>query len=214
MESLNTLAGGGNPPSGPGSLLAILREIRGLGFTLVAGAAANTKINVAAIRQEDTILFGMNNNAGTLTDITANLSIVDLHASGTVTVGTRAAGDTVTVNGRVYTLVAVDTVIGENDFSKVSVGASANECAANLAEAINAREKQQLNGGQVRATVATNVVTVTAIVEGVAGNAYTLAETGNTFTVSGATLSGGNATGGIKSTSATNQILLVWYNKQ
>ena len=82
-----------------------------------------------------------------------------------------------------------------------------------LAAAINAREASR-SAQQVSASVNTNVVTVTAIAEGTSGNALTLAETGNTFTVSGATLSGGTATGGIKSTSITNQVILFWFNKR
>lgn len=193
--------------------VAMLAELQGLNISLLTGAGANTKIDLAAIRSEDTIVGAINNNAGTLTDIKAAASIVDVRATGTVTVGTVAAGDTVTVAGLTYTLVANDAVVQAHDKSKVKVGASANDCAANLAAAINAREASR-SAQQVSASVLTNVVTVTAIAEGTSGNALTLAETGNTFAVSGATLAGGTATGGIKFTGVTNQVILFWFNKR
>ena len=190
----------------------MLKELQGLNVSLLAGAAANTTIALAAIRKEDTIIAALNNSTGTLTNILANVTINDVRASGTVAVGTVAAGDTVVVAGLPYTLVANNTVVAANDYSKVKVGASANGCAANLAAAINARESNRTQ--QVSASVSTNTVTVTAVAEGVGGNAIALTETGNTFTVSGATLAGGTATGGIKSTSATNQVLLFWFDKK
>lgn len=190
----------------------MLKELQGLSIDLLAGAAANTTLALAAIRQEDTIVKALNNNAGAITDITANISINDCRAFGTVTVGTVVAGDTVTVAGLLYTLVSNVTVVAPGDYSKVKVGASANDVAANLAAAINARESNRTQ--QVLATASTNVVTVRAVAEGVAGNSIALVEVGTTFTLSGAVLSGGTATGGIKSTSVTNQVILFWFNKK
>ena len=194
------------------NVATMLKELQGLNVSLLAGAAANTTIALAAIRKEDTIIAALNNSTGTLTNILPNVTINDVRASGTVAVGTAAAGDAVVVAGLTYALVANDTVVAANDFSKVKVGANAAGCASNLAAAINAREANRTQ--QVSASVSTNTVTVTAVAEGAVGNAIALTETGNTFTVSGATLAGGTATGGIKSTSVTNQVLLFWFDKK
>ena len=204
--------GAGFQGSGPDSAVAILKELQGLNVSLLAGALADTKIDLAAIRSEDTIIAALNNNAGTITDIASTLSIVDVRASGTVTVGASTAGHTCTVAGLVYTLVASDTVLAPTEYHKVKIGGTTDATAANLAAAINAREAART--AQVVASVVGSVVTITAVAEGTGGNALTLAEVGNTFTVSGATLAGGTATGGIKSSGATNQVILFWFNKR
>ncbi len=213
-ENISNLGHGGAGLSGdgPGSAAAALAELQGLTVSLLAGAAADTKINLAAIREEDTIVSAINNNAGVLTDITGTMSIASVKASGTVTVGTASAGDTVTVAGLTYTLVANDATVAAGDYSKVKVGADADACAANLALAIRGREVNRTS--QVTASAAAEVVTVTAVAEGVGGNSIALTETGGSFTVSGATLSGGTATGGVMSSGATDQIVLVWFNKR
>ena len=212
-ESLNKVGavGGG---VGRGSVHNVLRELQGLRVSLVAGGSANAKLALAAIRDTDTIISAINNNAGTLTDITGTMSIDRLAASGTITVGTAVAGDTVAVNGLTYQLVANDATIQATDLSKVRVGASATACAANLAAAINLAEMARLGGVTVSAEAAAAVVTVTAQEEGTAGNAFALVEVGTSFTVSAATLAGGTATGGIRSTGATNQVMLTWFDKQ
>lgn len=189
---------------------AILKELQGLTVSLLAGAAADTTIALSAIRDEDTVLSALNNNAGTITDITANISINSLKASGTITCSAVDAADTVTVDGRVYTAIADGATPVGNQFS---VGASDTACATNLAAAINKGERLDATS-KVTATSAVGVVTVTARTAGTAGNSITLASSdGTDLAVSGATLAGGAATGGIKSTSVTNQIILMWYNK-
>jgi hypothetical protein len=67
----------------------------------------------------------------------------------------------------------------------------------------------------VVATAASNVVTVKAVEEGTGGNAIVLTSADGTIVASGSgTLAGGTATGGIKSSGATNQIILFWFNKK
>jgi hypothetical protein len=205
--------GAGMSGQGPGSMAAIAKELQGFTVSLLAGAAANTLIPLAAIKTEDTIAAALNNSAGTLTDITGTVTIAGGKATGTITVGTAAAGDTVTVAGLVYTLVAANATVLPTELNKFKIGADANGTAANLAAAINAREANRTQ--QVSAAAATNVVTVTAFVEGTGGNSLTLTEVGNSFTVSGAgTLTGGAASGGIKSSGATTQVVLFWFNKK
>lgn len=206
------VGGAGMQGNAPGSVAAMVKELQGFSVSLLAGAAANTTIPLAAIRKEDTVISALNNSAGTITDITANISINSVNASGTVTAGTVVAGDSVTIAGLTYTLVSNPTVVAAGDYSKVKVGASATDAATNLAAAVNAREGSRT--ALVIATSAVAVVTITAVAEGVAGNSIALTEVGTTFTVSGAVLTGGTATGGIKSTSVTNQVILYWFNKK
>lgn len=191
-------------------LAPVLKELQGLTSSLLAGASANTKIDLAAIRLEDTIIGALNNNAGTITDVLSTLSIVDTHATGTVTAASAVAADTVTVDGRVFTAIAnLATPVGR----QFSVGATDTACAANLAAAINLAEQNDASTNVV-ATSAAAVVTIRAVADGTSGNSIALATSNDTrLAKSGTTLAGGTATGGIKSTGATNQVILTWYNK-
>lgn len=103
-------------------------------------------------------------------------------ASGTATLVSVAAGDTLTLAGVTFTASATDGT-GQNF---LQTGTDTVDAAA-LAAAIN-RYSQQTH---CSATSATNVVTITALDYGTGGNAITLAETGTTITVSGATLANG-----------------------
>lgn len=212
LQSLSNLGVGGAGLSGQSadSLFAILREVQGLNVSVIAGAGANTKLNLAAIRDEDTIIGALNNNAGTITDIKANVTIEDLRAKGTITFSTGAtvANETITVNGKVYTAKAAP-VVANREFLVTAVFADA---AASLVAAINYAEARALN--EVVASNLAGVVTVAAVVEGTGGNAITLTEAATNVALSGATLSGGTATGGIKSSSVTNQVILFWFNKK
>jgi len=194
---------------GPNSAEALIKELQGLNVELLAGAAADTKIDVAAIRSEDTVLKALNNNAGTITDITSTISINALAASGTLQCGTVTAGETVQVNGATYTF----QVAAATTHLQVQIGASATISATNLKNAINLYENRIGAGpAPIVATSTTDTVTVTATTEGTAGNA--IATVGDTnITAGAATLAGGTATGGIQSTGITNQVILFWYNK-
>lgn len=204
-----------------------IKELQGLTVSLLAGAAADTDIALAAIRSEDTIVAALNNNAGTITDIKANMSIRPTVATGTITAVNQTAGDTFTVDQQLYTFVTDVTVVAAGDYTKVKVGADDNAMAVNIAAAINGRESQRLTGnggvGKVVAVANSAVVTLTATVDGIGSNAahpdktgnyVALAETGSAVTISGATLTGGSATGAVQSTSITNQIILFWFNKK
>ena len=124
----------------------------------------------------------------------------DSFATGTVTVDTVgwATGDTVTIGvGGVptaLTAVAGSRTSGSNDFS-VSSGTTDAQ-AAELAEAIN--DVANSFAATVTASPALNVVTLTAVAAGVAGDAITTAASvtlPGTVTVSGANLTGGGAAG-------------------
>lgn len=221
--SLNTLPTSAQALlSNPKGLLADLVEFQGRTMTVVAGAAAGTEMAVAAMRTADTLHNAIvyTDAGGAVADDAANMTIQDTHAKGTVTIaGDPVAGETVTVNGNVYTWRAAPTKLNE---VKITSGNNTTMAAA-LAAAINAYEgryESQLNGDgwrvpAVSATSALGVVTITALADGTAGNAITLTEASTNVTASGATLAGGTATGGVKSTTdlTGKHVLLVWTNK-
>jgi hypothetical protein len=214
LESNNQMGAGGigMQGDGPGTAAATIKELQGFNVELLAGALADTAIDVAAIRSEDTILKCLNNaTGGVLTDVTSTMSINTLYATGTLTLSTAIAGSTAEVNGVTYTFQAgVPTAYGQ-----VQVGADDTESAVNLATAINAYETSIAHGAAtVSATSAIAVVTVTASMEGVAANAYTLVGGDGTVVASAATLTGGTATGSVQSTGATDQLIMFWYNKK
>lgn len=111
-------------------------------------------------------------------------------ATGTVTFSTAVptAGETVTINGDVFTFRATADV--DTDY-EVAIGATLTETATNLKNAINnVRMAFGVDSGSgVIATSSAGVVTVKSA--GTAGNAVTLAEAGTNIAVSGGTLSGG-----------------------
>lgn len=115
------------------------------------------------------------------------LSLTGDYATGSITVVGPADTETVTVNGQVITFIAA----GVPTATQVLIGATDADTAAALADVINS--DPDLYG--VSASVAANVVTLTAIAQGTAGNAITLAEAvaDAGFLVSGATLTGANA---------------------
>lgn len=214
FENVSNLGkgGAGMQGQGAGSVARAIKELQGLQVSLVTGGAANSKLALAAITPRDTLIAAHNNNAGVLTDVTATTTISDNRASGTVTAASAGtAGDTVSIAGLTYTLVAANATVGLADKTKVKVAADAAGLAANLMAAVQAREANR----DTKVTVSRNaaVLTITAYAGGTDGNALALAETGNSFNISGATLSGGSATGGVQVTSVTNQLVVYWFKK-
>lgn len=117
-----------------------------------------------------------------------------LHASGFINVGGNpTADDTVTVNGEVITFVAASP--GEHE---VLIGPNIVATAQALKTEINAYPTLY----DVRASGDASVINLVAIASGTGGNAITLAEavTSASFVLSGATLTGGSASGVIGST--------------
>ena len=112
----------------------------------------------------------------------------ELFASGVVTCATVLAGDTVTVNGLLYTAVA--GVKADN--TQFSVDTSNTACATDLAASITADVRAgTLN--DVTATSSLGVVTILQTVVGIGGNATTLiSSNGTRLAVSGATFTGGD----------------------
>lgn len=127
-------------------------------------------------------------------DVT-NVVVTDnsgVHAFGNLTfAGQPTAADTLTINGQVITFRALASLIHE-----VTIGANVIETAQNTETEINAYTSLYA----VSASGSSNVVSLRALASGVGGNAITLAKSGTHPTLSGATLSGGSASGVIAET--------------
>lgn len=124
----------------------------------------------------------------TFADGTVTLASVTLFefATGTAQCTTVIVGNTITVNGLLYT--AVSGTPSEDEFD---IDTGDNETATSLAAQITADTRSgTLN--DVTATSTGDTVTMTQTVTGVGGNATTLAQVGDTITLSGATFSGGS----------------------
>lgn len=106
-------------------------------------------------------------------------------ATGTFTLTTAIATDAISINGVTFTCVASGAT--GNQFN---LGADDDGDAANLAAAINA-SVTALVANVVTATSAANVVTITAKRAGLLGNAITIASADATIVASGARLTGG-----------------------
>jgi hypothetical protein len=173
----------------PHKLREIVKELQGLRSVVVNGAAAATKMDIAAMRTEDTILSAvvLADTWAVPVDDAANITIQATKASGTITIsGNPTADETVTVNDVVYTWKATPTA--KNHVQRTA--GDNNAMAAALCAAINAYENRfetALNGdgnhvGAVVATVSTNVVTVTSVADG-AGSGPIVTDTGTTITI-------------------------------
>lgn len=117
--------------------------------------------------------------------ISALTATAQVQASGTVTAATIVSGNTVTVNGVLFTY---GTTPGT-----VAIGGSDTVAIQNLAIAINESANPLLD--KVVATEAAGVLTLRYTEGGAAGNAITLASSGATVAVSGAVLAGGTGSG-------------------
>ena len=192
-----------------GDTVKAVMELQNFRVSVVSGAAADTKIDIADIRINDTILSVIDFNGGTPSDVTQNVSIVDVRASGTLTIASGIAdGDSCQVDGVTYTFKANPG----SAYTDVQLGSTPSESAANLAKAINGYEGSPGRPNRFYATSDANVVTVTYREEGSAGNSIAL-QGGTHTTASGSTLSGGTTTGGIKVSSVTNNLIVLWYKK-
>ena len=204
-------------------------ELQALNEELLTGnVAAGVKMDLAAIREKDTILsaFTQDKVSGVIADDTANVTITDIKASGTITVAAGNGmldGETFVVKDQTFTfktgLTSVRKLVHSGGANIPNNGADNDATAVLIAQAINlvfGRDKVF----SVVATVATNVVTITARQEGTPGNAIVLTEAVTDVTVSGSgTLAGGSDTGGVESTTDltagnTFGLLIKWYQKQ
>lgn len=207
--TLQALPQAGKGGSGiPDVIPAAIRELQGLKFNILAGAAANTKLNLAAIRQEDTLVEVLEFATGALPVSRLGVaSISDVRASGTLTFASAINNDTFTIAGRVYTLKTAGTANPLNN--EINLGASDTLTAAAVVAHVNKVDPRVILSN------AAGVVTVRAFAEGTAPNSFTLVG-GARITASGGTLSGGTVTGGvsINDDTSSNAVLVVWFDKR
>jgi hypothetical protein len=161
----------------------IVRELSGYTVSYVAGAAAGTKMNVAAMRAEDTIIAAIigTDAGGAWTDDVANCTTQSTKAVGTITIsGNPVAAETVTVGGDVYTWRAAGTLTDAKDVL-ITTGDNTAMALA-LATAINNWQNRYNGSYQVAplvvASPAAGVVTITAVMDG-AGNAPAVSNSAN-----------------------------------
>ena len=117
-----------------------------------------------------------------------------IKATGTATCTSVVAGNTITINGIVFT--GVTGVKADN--TEFSVDGNDAACATDLADSISNDVRigsDEPNIG-LDATVITDIVTIIARAGGIAGNDITMSETGGNIALSGANLTGGAASGG------------------
>lgn len=123
--------------------------------------------------------YGTAGNSYGLTKSGANITV-----SGSGDLAGGVAADTLTVNGTAITFVAV-TPSG----SQVLVGATVAQTAANLQAFLAASVDSNID--KMTYSLALTLITVTSVISGTAGNAYTLAKSSSHISLSGGTLSGG-----------------------
>jgi hypothetical protein len=216
LESLKGIGYGG---AAGNKLNMILQELQSTKQSVLAGTTAATAIALVGIDYLDTITSVIRYASGVPSDVTAEASIVDRRATGTLTLSGVVAGDTAIVNGKTYTAVAGNYAFarsGELPSRSFAVGASDSATAANLAAAINAYADSA-----VVASAAAAVVTITARslpADAGAVTAQNAIALGNTthFTRSAATLTGATLTQAIRlSTTNTtgNQLVVTWAKK-
>lgn len=117
-----------------------------------------------------------------------------VQASATATIVTAVATNSITINGAAFAGVSSNPT---GDQWVVGSGGSADaDSATNLAAAINASTTARV-AGVVMATAASNVVTITAVVPGLAGNGITLTKSGAPITVTGSGFLAGGVGGGV-----------------
>lgn len=205
FESTSQLGFGGTNVN---NLAKIIGELQDQRTSVVAGAGSGVAIAIPSLTINDTVRSAISYNAGVPSDQTANTTVIDTRATGTITLSSHVVGDTVTVAGKVFTAVAAVGYAGNAKPMQYGVGATGAATADALADAINAA-----NLG-VLASASGAVVTVTAVAGGVAGNSIGLVISAH-GSVSGATLAGGTATTGIKiSAVTTGQTVVVTWNKK
>lgn len=180
---------------------------------LVGAAIGAVLASMKGVTPNDTLESALLYSGGVPSDITDTISIVSLKATGTITLAGVVAGDKVVIGGKDFTAITFDVNPSNTSLApyKFPVGATDAITAANLAHAV------QASSDTVDATSLAAVVTLVARADGTAGNALALVVTGSGGHAarSAATLQGGFATGGFKSTvdTSTKQVVVTWFDK-
>ena len=216
MVNVSNLGFGGSGV--PDILPKAVAELQGMKMQFVDGAAAGTVIPVPGMDSEDHIGSVLNMTDSTTVDV-STLTVASRNAKATITCLTPATdGDSVTVNGKKYTIkdVVVNPSYNAPPFTvPIDIGnagvTDVNKFAQTLAKAIMSGDSS------LTAEASGAAVTVRVRQPGTAGNATTLAKTGTSVNISGATFAGGTAEGGSGFTSSASlagkKLLVVWYDK-
>lgn len=161
-----------------GTLYNLIKELMGFRQLTVAGATATTKIDVAAMKPEDTLDSVINLADGL--DDTANCTISTVTATGVITMtDVPTADDTVTVNGVEFTFKAAAALETE-----VTIGAGEEATGDNLADVLNAYQAQHPDVlGVTSVSDGSGAVTCSSVVDGL-GNGAIVTDTGSTITIS------------------------------
>lgn len=216
------------------NLQGAIRELQGFTISALAGALSGVKIDLAAIRAEDTIVAAheTDNTAGTITDRTSATTISDIRASNTVTFASLQDGDYFEIGGvvaesrpgrrftaRTGPLQGVNS--GRNSTGsnwQFDIGANDNESRDNAIAVINEFYGLTPGEGVEASSTGAGEVTITSVKEGAGGNDIELTEStsGARITLGGANLAGGTDTGGIEISADTSggTIVLYWYDRK
>lgn len=157
-------------------------------ITVAEGLTDETPVDTVTIQAVGWQLANAGTNmalVGALGELTLT-GAAPVAATGTIEIDAVAAAETVTVGGVEYTFVA--TIVDPYD---VLIGGTDDETAANLAASINGDVVGTPANPLVSAEATTNVVTVTALIAGAAGNEIELEEAATDVTLSGANLTSG-----------------------
>lgn len=184
LETIDALAAAN--AYAPANLGKLLTELQGLRVSVVDGAAAGTKMNIADMREEDTILAAivLADTWAAPTDDKDNITIQSTKASGTITISSTGPlnDETFVVNGVTYTFKTTPSAA-----THVKIGGTTSITLDNLVTTVNAYETRRSGGSfnepRVTATkTSSTVVTITATDDG-AGNGPVVTDTGDTITV-------------------------------
>ena len=180
----------------------------------VIATAEGTTVSIRAVAEGtvgNAITFSSPDTTITETGGGTLINGTGVKASQTLTLSSAVAGDSVEVDGLLYTAVDSPTT---GKFDEFGIGGSDTLTAVNLIASINGRENRPDGGGNVVASNVGAVVTITAIFFGTGANDITTVGSAN-ITAGGATLAGGVGTGGaIRNSSSFDQLMLLWFNKR
>lgn len=172
----------------------VLTASPALGVVTITPAQAGYLGNAITIqthgnRATGTVTVASINANDTVTINGTALTAKQQRATGTLTADAAVAGNTCVVNGITFTGAAGAVVLGEPTFS---IDTGDTETAVSLAAQINAHTSGNI-AGKITATSALGVVTLRAVDAGTGGNGYTLVGTALRLAASAATLTGGLA---------------------
>ena len=153
--------------------------------TGVGSKATQTLTISGVVKDSETVTIGSDsgnrvyefdgNSSVTSGNVAVDISASMTKSQGTLTVDTQpTAGDTFTINTRVYTFVAVGLA---NDNNEISVGADLAEAKLNIVAAINGTDHNSANNDVTAAAFATDDCVLTAKVPGTVGDTIATTET-------------------------------------